>query len=97
MLDLGNIADLSVPLIAEEYSVRQASVGLESCADPSQVSGDPAHLPNPSSLLGTGIRWPERTSCCAACSGPTRRGEFAAERFLLRSSRHARKPNCSAR
>jgi hypothetical protein len=28
LLDLGNIADLAVPLIAEGYSVRQASVGV---------------------------------------------------------------------
>jgi len=32
--DLGNIAELSVPLIAEEYWVRQVSVGLGSCAGP---------------------------------------------------------------
>ena len=34
--DLGNIAVLSVPLIAKEYWVRQASVGSVSCADPSE-------------------------------------------------------------
>jgi hypothetical protein len=32
--DLGNIAELSMPLIAEEYGVRQASVRLVSCAGP---------------------------------------------------------------
>jgi hypothetical protein len=46
VLDLGNIAELSVPLITEEYWVRQASVGLVSCADPPKVSGDPAQFPH---------------------------------------------------
>jgi hypothetical protein len=32
--DLGNIAELSVPLIAEEYWVRPVCVGLVSCAGP---------------------------------------------------------------
>jgi hypothetical protein len=51
VLDLGNIAELSVPLIAEEYWVRQASVGLVLCADPPKVSGDPANLPAPAPCL----------------------------------------------
>ena len=34
--DLGNIAELSVPLIAEEYWVRQASVGLVHALVPSE-------------------------------------------------------------
>ena len=85
---LGNIAELSVPLIAEEYGVRQGSVGLVVMPWPHpKGSDDPAQLPTPAPRLARAFTG--RSAPSGEQRAQVRRAEakFASKGFLLRTSR----------